>query len=132
MNKIYPCNFCQYGFPHYYLWQSIREEHIKERSTDSPETTHKYKYCCAECEAKFRIEEEEDLSVKAWWQTPEGWETLVANVKAEMAQSKRRKHKHRGQVFAEALAEVNAEEFESREKKARLFSVFHGKLAQKS
>ena len=73
------------------------------------ETPYKYKYCCYYCEAKFRIEEEEDLSTKAWWQdTPEGWEELVANVKAEMAQSKRRKHKHRGQVFAEALAEVNA------------------------
>ena len=130
--QYYPCAFCGSSFAHFDLWQSIREEHIKERSTDCPETPHKYKYCCYYCEANFRIEEEKDLTTKAWWKdTADGWAQLVANVKAEMAESKRKRHKHRRQIYIEAIAEINAEEFETRaNKRSTLVSVFHDKIAK--
>ena len=110
MFKNYLCSFCSRRFTHFEMWASKREQHIEVRSTDHPETPHKYKYCCNECEAKFRIEEEEDLTIKAWWaETPEGWETLVSNVKADMAALKYQKHKSRGKAFKDAVAEVEAE-----------------------
>ena len=93
--KKHPCYECKNDFFHYHLWDSGYVTCITVSAID-PEDSNKYHRICYECEARYRYYDEQDKATKDYWDSAEGWSSLVADVKKEMAESKRQKHARRG------------------------------------
>ena len=87
---------------HSEMWQSQREQHIniREPNRDDHDTYH---FICFRCEAQNRINEMADGPQKHFYQCEDGRQALEAMVKADMALTKRQKHKQRGSMFKEAI-----------------------------
>ena len=99
---------------------------------DADQTEHpEYHRICVACEAWERYHDA-TVAEKVSYDTLSGWDVLLALVRADFASNKRRKHKHRGALFLEALREVAADadvaDTSRNQRRAEVVSRFHQRL----
>ena len=128
--RKYACFACAQYFCHQELCPSAREKHVMLRDADQTEHPEYHRICVA-CEAWERYHDA-TVAEKVSYDTLSGWDVLLALVRADFASNKRRKHKHRGALFQEALREVAADadvaDTSRNQRRAEVVSRFHQRL----